>query len=180
MSTRITASELALTLSRPALFGECVDLRGVHIDGDLALSERDLAGFDLTEAQFHGALQLTDLGFAGLSWFRKARFTGRVVFERCWFQNDARFDGAHFDQGAAFLACEFRGVAVFDGAKFNAGADFAGSLFDANLSLSHTHCSDDLNLGQTTIMGGIWAQGLEADLSRIEHQSQIFGRREQP
>ena len=71
--------------------------------------------FDLHEATFHGAVDLTDSTFECVPYFRGTKFERR-----------ADFRGADFARGAYFIGATFTGDAYFSGAEFRANAVFSG------------------------------------------------------
>ena len=96
--------------------------------------------FDLHEATFHEAVDLTystferDAAFYGTKFernadFRGAHFTGDVDFRGATFAGGAYFDGATFAGGADFGWAHFTGDADFDEATFTRGAYFGDAYF---------------------------------------------------
>ena len=77
--------------------------------------------FDLHEATFHEAVDLTDSTFECVPCFRGTKFERR-----------ANFGGAHFAGYADFSRATFTGDAYFVEATFARGADFGGAEFRAS------------------------------------------------
>lgn len=114
--------------------------------------------FDLHEATFHGAVDLTYSTFECVPYFRGtkfergadfsratftrgtyfggATFTRGALFHRATFTRGAVFDGAHFASDAIFVGATFAGGARFRGATFTRGADFGGVEFRASAAFS--------------------------------------------
>ena len=96
--------------------------------------------FDLHEATFHEAVDLTDSTFECVPYFhgtkferradfRGTHFAGDVGFDGADFAGDARFDGTTFTGDANFYVADFAGDARFDGAHFAGDADFGWADF---------------------------------------------------
>ena len=81
--------------------------------------------FDLHEATFHEAVDLTYSTFECVPNFRGTKF-----------ERDANFYGAHFADNAHFRGATFTGGAHFRGATFTGGADFSGATFTGAATLT--------------------------------------------
>ena len=88
--------------------------------------------FDLHEATFHGAVDLTHSTFECVPCFRGTKFERRANFGGAHFAGYADFRGAHFAGYADFGGAHFAGGAGFTGvmdfgwAEFRGGAAFSG------------------------------------------------------
>lgn len=85
--------------------------------------------FDLHEATFHEAVDLTDSTFECVPCFRGTKFERRANFGGAHFAGYADFRGAHFAGYADFGGAHFAGGAVFVDATFACGAYFGGAHF---------------------------------------------------
>ena len=117
--------------------------------------------FDLHEATFHEAVDLTystferDAAFYGTKFernadFRGAHFTGDVDFRGATFAGGAYFDGATFAGGADFGWAHFTGDAYFDGATFTRGAYFYGADFTGDAHFGGATFTGDAHFGGAT------------------------------
>ena len=117
--------------------------------------------FDLHEATFHEAVDLTystferDAAFYGTKFernadFRGAHFTGDVDFRGATFAGGAYFRGADFAGGADFGWAHFAGDADFDEATFTRGAYFYGA-----------HFTGDAHFGGADFAGGAYFRGAD-------------------
>lgn len=93
--------------------------------------------FDLHEATFHEAVDLTDSTFECVPCFRGTKFERRANFGGAHFAGYADFRGAHFAGyadfgGAHFGWATFACGAYFGWATFARGADFGGAEFRAS------------------------------------------------
>ena len=85
--------------------------------------------FDLHEATFHEAVDLTDSTFECVPCFRGTKFERRANFGGAHFAGYADFRGAHFAGYADFGGAHFAGGAVFVDATFARYADFSRATF---------------------------------------------------
>ena len=85
--------------------------------------------FDLHEATFHGAVDLTHSTFECVPCFRGTKFERRANFGGAHFAGYADFRGAHFAGYADFGGAHFAGGAVFVDATFARYADFSWATF---------------------------------------------------
>lgn len=85
--------------------------------------------FDLHEATFHEAVDLTDSTFECVPCFRGTKFERRANFGGAHFAGYADFGGAHFAGGAVFVDATFARYADFSRATFACGADFVEATF---------------------------------------------------
>ena len=86
--------------------------------------------FDLHEATFHEAVDLTDSTFERDAYFYGTKFERVADFHGADFAVVvADFRGARFTDGAYFGWADFTGVADFVGARFTGVADFGGARF---------------------------------------------------
>ena len=99
--------------------------------------------FDLHEATFHEAVDLTDSTFECVPYFRGtkferdadfrwATFTGNADFRWAIFTGNADFHGATFTGDANFYVATFKRDADFHGATFTGNADFIMAIFTGN------------------------------------------------
>ena len=88
--------------------------------------------FDLHEATFHEAVNLTHSTFEYAPNFRGTKFERGVGFVGATFTRGADFRGATFTRGAYFVGATFTGNADFVGATFTGNAHFVGGTFTGN------------------------------------------------
>ena len=100
-------AELRDILSKPWVFGEAADLKGVIIEDALDLSGLKLCGFDLAGSRFEGPVTAKHTHFQGLSWFEGAEFQQDVDFSAAQFDNDAKFEAAIFEGRRVLLKPSF-------------------------------------------------------------------------
>ena len=139
--------------------------------------------FDLHEATFHEAVDLTystferDAAFYGTKFernadFRGAHFTGDVDFRGAtfaggayfgWahFTGDADFDEATFTRGAYFYGAHFTGDAHFGGATFTGDAHFRGADFAGGAYFGGADFADDAYFDGATFTRGAYFYGAD-------------------
>ena len=102
--------------------------------------------FDLHEATFHEAVNLTHSTFEYAPNFRGTKFERGVGFVGATFTRGADFRGATFTRGAYFVGATFTGNAYFGVATFADGAYFGGATF-----------ADGADFGGATFTRGAYA-----------------------
>ena len=115
--------------------------------------------FDLHEATFHEAVDLTDSTFECVPYFRGIKFERDADFGGATFARGAYFDGAHFAGGAYFGWAHFAGGAYFGGAHFAGGADFGGAHFAGGAYFGWAHFAGGAYFGWAHFAGGAYFGG---------------------
>ena len=99
--------------------------------------------FDLHEATFHEAVNLTDSTFECVPYFRGTKFERNADFRGTYFADNADFHGAHFAGDACFGGATFAGDACFGGAHFAGDACFDGATFAGDAHFGGAHFTGD-------------------------------------
>ena len=110
--------------------------------------------FDLHEATFHEAVDLTDSTFECVPYFRGIKFERDADFGGATFARGAYFDGAHFAGGVYFGGAHFAGGAYFDGAHFAGGAYFGWAHFVGGAYFDGAHFAGGAYFGWAHFAGG--------------------------
>lgn len=137
--------------------------------------------FDLHEATFHEAVDLTDSTFECVPCFRGTKFERRANFGGAHFAGYADFRGAHFAGGAYFGWAHFAGGADFGGAHFARYADFGWATFTGDAYFGGARFTDGADFGEVHFAGDADFGGAEfrasAAFSGIQGQTS-FGFKE--
>ena len=110
--------------------------------------------FDLHEATFHGAVDLTYSTFECAPYFRGTKFERNADFRGTHFAGDAYFRGTRFAGDAYFRGATFAGGADFHRAIFTRYADFRGAHFTGDAYFSGATFTGDADFGGATFAGG--------------------------
>ena len=98
--------------------------------------------FDLHEATFHEAVNLTHSTFEYAPNLRGTKFERYADFRGAYFAGYADFGGARFAGGADFFGAAFAGYAYFRGTRFAGGAYF-GARFAGGADFGEAHFTRD-------------------------------------
>jgi len=168
----IPATEIVALATQPLRKGATVDLGGIDVFELLDLSGRTIANVDFTGARFHAPVVAKGAIFAGLAWFRSARFDASVDVSRAVFNNDLRMKGAQFGGAATFSGAEMRGVCDLDEVCFKDRAELDHLIVMGNVSMAATRFEGPVTLQDSDFMGGLWLEsasfGSRADFRGVE------------
>ena len=112
--------------------------------------------FDLHEATFHEAVDLTYSTFECIPYFRGTKFERRADFSWAHGAGYANFRGTHFADDAGFHRATFTRYADFRGAHFTGDAYFSGATFTGDADFYGTHFTGDAGFGGATFTGGAY------------------------
>lgn len=112
--------------------------------------------FDLHEATFHEAVDLTYSTFECIPYFRGTKFERRADFSWAHGAGYANFRGTHFADDAGFHRAIFTRYADFRGAHFTGDAYFSGATFTGDADFYGTHFTGDAGFGGATFTGGAY------------------------
>ncbi len=115
--------------------------------------------FDLHEATFHEAVDLTYSTFECIPYFRGTKFERNADFRGATFTGNAYFVGATFTGNAHFVGATFTGNAHFVGATFADGAYFVGATFTGNAHFGGATFADGAYFGGATFADGAYFGG---------------------
>lgn len=142
--------------------------------------------FDLHEATFHGAVDLTYSTFECVPYFRgtkfergadfsRATFTRGTYFGGATFTRGTYFGGATFTRGALFHRATFTRGAVFDGAHFASDAIFGGATFAGGARFRGATFTRGVYFRGATFTGGTYFRGATftrgADFGGVEFRA---------
>jgi len=151
----VTPDALIADLQSPWRHGEHLDARDLVLEGPLVLDGMTLRGVDFTGAHFKSGLSARGATFRGLAWFRDVRVDGDCDFSDARFTIDLRADGM-WVKSLSLDRAQVRGVLAL--ARVHAEqVSAANALILANLTLEGADVARTLNLTNTEIMGGFWA-----------------------
>lgn len=115
--------------------------------------------FDLHEATFHGAVDLTYSTFECVPYFRGTKFERGADFSRATFTRGTYFGGATFTRGTYFGGATFTRGTYFGGATFTRGALFHRATFTRGAVFGGAHFASDAIFGGATFAGGARFRG---------------------
>lgn len=115
--------------------------------------------FDLHEATFHGAVDLTYSTFECVPYFRGTKFERGADFSRATFTRGTYFGGATFTRGTYFGGATFTRGTYFGGATFTRGALFHRATFTRGAVFDGAHFASDAIFGGATFAGGARFRG---------------------
>ena len=110
--------------------------------------------FDLHEATFHEAVNLTHSTFEYAPNFRGTKFERDADFHGAHFAGDSDFRGAHFAGDSDFHGAHFAGDADFGGAHFAGDSDFHGAHFAGGADFGGAHFAGDADFRRADFAGG--------------------------
>jgi uncharacterized protein YjbI with pentapeptide repeats len=171
----LDAATVKARATRPYVFGETVDLRGLRLTEPLDLSHCSLTNVDFSGTTFEGPVTCAGATFSGLAWFKGCTFKGNAVFSAGLFESDARFDGAVMHDVFKFDRVELRGVGAFDHAWFQ-GARFDDLIAMGNLSFAAAIFAADVSCRNMQCLGGLWLDGTRFAASPDFHGTDVHGR----
>lgn len=115
--------------------------------------------FDLHEATFHGAVDLTYSTFECVPYFRGTKFERGADFSRATFTRGTYFGGATFTRGTYFGGATFTRGTYFGGATFTRGALFHRATFTRGAVFDGAHFASDAIFVGATFAGGARFRG---------------------
>jgi len=178
---KVSAAEIVALVTVPLRKGVTVDLADIEVDEPLDLSGRVIANVDFSRAHFAKSFAARGATFAGLAWFREARFSSSVDFSRAVLGNDLRMKGARFRGAATFTGAELSGVFDLDGARFEDRADLDRLVVMGNVSMAGTRFDAPTTLQDSDFMGGLWLEGAafasRADFCGVEVHGRTWLKR---
>ncbi|AMK57654.1 pentapeptide repeat-containing protein [Bifidobacterium angulatum] len=106
--------------------------------------------FDLHEATFHEAVNLTYSTFECVPYFRGTKFERNADFSEAHFAGDAHFSGATFAGNAHFGGATFAGYTDFGGATFTRYAYFGWAHLAGGAYFGGAHLAGYADFGGAT------------------------------
>lgn len=131
--------------------------------------------FDLHEATFHGAVDLTYSTFECVPYFRGTKFERGADFSRATFTRGTYFGGATFTRGTYFGGATFTRGALFHRATFTRGAVFDGAHFASDAIFGGATFAGGARFRGATFAGGTYFRGATftrgADFGGVEFRA---------
>ena len=167
------AARLIEDLQRPWRHSEHLDARGLVLDEPLTLDGMEIRGFDLSNAHLRRGMSARTATFLGLAWLEDTTIDGSCDLTSAQFRIDLRGEGLVTD---SLLLDGVQLLGILDLAWIRARRiSLTGAVVMANLTLADAEVAEDIDLSETEVMGGLWADG--ARLGRVQTDgTEIAGR----